>query len=83
MKRLKIIYWNPKNICDKPDLILYNGKEEFHGTAGGVMYSFNNENWTYIVDKVDVCENSVNCGLFLEILLKDEEKSKITLHEIK
>jgi len=72
-----------KKISDKPDLILYNGIQEFQGTMGGVTYTFKNGDWTYIVDDVKMCETDDKCGLFLRLLNNNIEKNTIRLNEIK
>jgi hypothetical protein len=73
--------WNkPKTISEKPDLVLFNGEQEFQGTMGGVTYTFKNSDWVYIIDDVHMCEYEKNCGLFLRIskdeVLKSEYKCK-------
>jgi hypothetical protein len=72
---IRYVSWDKgKQISDKPDLILYNGVEEFHGTQGGVSYSFKKGNWMYVVDEVDMCpdDNEEECGLFLNIFSNDK-----------
>ena len=81
---LRYVSWSkPKSISDKPDLILFNGNQEFQGTAGGILYTFKNSNWTYLINQRDICADDEDCGLFLELFLNDQEKSKIRLNEIK
>lgn len=66
-----------------PDMVLNNGVQEFQGTAGGVTYTFRNNDWTYIVDQVDLCETEENCGKFIRILQGAEEKYKFRCLEVK
>lgn len=81
---LRYISWsNPKTISDKPDLVLYKGDQEFHGTIGGERFTFKNGEWTYIVDYFRTCEKEQNCGWFLTLLQNGQEKSKTRLTEIK
>jgi hypothetical protein len=55
---LRYISWSsPKKISDKSDLILFDGIQDFHGTMGGVSYSFKSGDWTYVVDYVAMCED--------------------------
>jgi len=81
---LRYISWsNPKKISDKPDLILFNGIQKFQGTMGGVIYSFKNGDWTYTVDYVALCNEIDNCGYFLKLSQKGEEKKSIKMTRIK
>jgi hypothetical protein len=81
---LRYASWSfPKSISDKPDLILINGIEEFHGTSGGVTYTFQNSKWKYVIDKVNICEKDEDCGLFFKLLISDQEKRKTRLQAIK
>ncbi len=83
-KGIRYVSWGKgKQISDKPDLILYNGAEEFQGTEGGVTWTFKNGQWTYIVDEVDMCEDEKNCGLFLQILSNGKLVESIRCAEIK
>jgi hypothetical protein len=71
---LRYISWGKgKQISDKPDLVLYGGTSEFQGEQGGVVYTFKSGEWSYIIDKVDMCEKPEDCGLFLRILDNDKE----------
>ena len=81
---LRYVSWsNGRTMKDPPDIILYNGIEEARGTMGGWTRTFTNGAWNYIVDDVEMCDNGSNCGLFLELLFKEELRSKIKLKEIK
>jgi hypothetical protein len=81
---LRYASWSyPKTINDKPDLVLLNGVEELHGTTGGVTYTFQNSKWKYVIDKVNICENDEDCGLFFKLLINDQEQRKTRLEEIK
>lgn len=80
----RYVSWNkPKSISDKPDLILHNGEQEFQGSMGGVSYKFKNSKWTYIIEQIDMCEVEKDCGLFLKLLLNNEQKLKTRLKEVK
>jgi len=83
-KGLRYACWsNGKTIKDTPDIILYNGVEEAQGTQGGWTWTFSNGDWTYVVHDAEICEDVKDCGLFLELSLKDKLKNKIKLTEIK
>ncbi|BDD12633.1 hypothetical protein FUAX_50650 (plasmid) [Fulvitalea axinellae] len=83
--RLRYASWSlPKTLADKPDLVLYNGKQRFQGTIGGVTYTFKNGPWSYKVNIVNIAavETAKDAGVFLvvskggkEIVL---EKAKLT-----
>jgi len=76
-----------RNMIAKPDIVLYNGVEDIHGTQGGWSWTFKNGDWTYVVDNVQICSDAVDdadeCGLFLRLLLKGQEHSVIKLNETK
>ncbi len=81
---LRYISWNkPKKINDKPDLILFNGVQEFQGTMGGVTYTFTNQNWTYQINSVKMAEKNEEFGLFLKLFYNGLEKAIIKVKEIK
>jgi hypothetical protein len=76
---LRYIAWSkPKTISEKPDLILYHGKQEFQGTMGGITYTFSNGQYYYQIDQADVAESDDQIGLFLRIFKnkKDLEDQK-------
>jgi hypothetical protein len=83
-KGLRYVCWSKgRTIKDSPDIILYDGIEEAQGTMGGWTWTFKNGDWTYIVDDAEMCDEPKNCGLFLQLLFKDELKSNIKLIETK
>jgi hypothetical protein len=83
-KGLRYVCWSKgQTMRASPDIVLYNGVEEKQGTMGGFTWTFKNGDWTYIVDDAEICDDSKNCGLFLELLFKDKTKSKVRLKEIK
>ena len=83
-KGLRYVCWsNGRTIKHTPNIVLYNGVEEAQGTMGGWTWTFKNDDWTYIVDDAELCEEVENCGLFLELLFKDHLKSKTKMTEIK
>lgn len=83
-KGLRYVCWkNERTIKDSPNIILYNGVEEQQGTMGEWTWTFTNGDWTYVVHDAELCEEFKNCGLFLELLFKDQLKSKTRLTEIK
>src|SRR5262249_48844874 len=83
-KGLRYVSWSKGHtIAEKPDLILYNGKVESQGSAGGWTWTFTNGRWTYIIDKVDLCEDAYKCGLFLQLLSGGKEYSSIRMQESK
>ncbi|OQP65260.1 hypothetical protein A3860_16450 [Niastella vici] len=72
-----------KKMIDQPDIVLYNGIEEMHGSQGGWSWTFKSGDWTYVVDNVQICGDTEECGLFLRLLLKGQDHSVIKLREIK
>jgi hypothetical protein len=81
---LRYAAWSKgRSISEKPDLILYNGTQEFQGTMGGVSYIFKNDKWKYVVDDVQLCELAENCGQFIRIFLGKTEKYTFHCKEIK
>lgn len=83
-KGIRYVCWGKgQTTKDAPDIVLYNGVEEAQGTIGGWTWTFKKGDWTYIINDVEMCGNDPTCGLFLELLCKDERKSNIKLKEIK
>jgi hypothetical protein len=87
---LRYVAWNkPKKIDTKPDLVLNKGVQEFHGTMGGVSYTFKNDKYYYQIDQRDMGESDDQVGLFLHIFKsrKDLEQEKYFVsykcHELK
>jgi hypothetical protein len=81
---LRYISWGEgKQISEKPDLILYGGTYQFQGEQGGITYTFKSGEWSYIIDEVDMCEHSEDCGLFFRILRNDKEVSSYRCVETK
>lgn len=79
-KGLRYVSWSHgHSIADKPDIILYHGKEEAQGTMGGWTCTFKNGDWTYEFDDVEMCETDDKCGLFLWLLHKGTVKSSVKL----
>lgn len=70
-KGLRYASWyGEQTMIDEPDFILWNGVSEKQGTAGGWTTTFDKVDTQYILDQVDMCEDSDDCGLFL--VIKDE-----------
>ena len=81
---LRYISWNkPKTISDKPDLILMKGIQEFQGTMGGITYTFQNQDWTYQIDRVEMAETDDKFGLYLRLYQNGIEKATYKTKEIK
>lgn len=81
---LRYISWTkPKKINEKPDLILLDGNQEFHGTAGGITYRFKSGEWVYQVDRVEIAENDDQLGLYLRLFQNQEMKLNLKTTEIK
>lgn len=81
---LRYTAWSKgRPVSEKPDLILYNGSQEFQGTMGGVSYIFKNDKWKYVVDDVQLCESPENCGQFIRIFLGKTEKYTFRCKEVK
>lgn len=79
----RYISWSkPKVLSEEPDLILVDRDLKYHGTMGGVTYTFNNSNWKYIIDQVDSCCEIEQCGLFLILLKNDIEILNVRLTEV-
>ncbi|MDI6048647.1 hypothetical protein QLS31_02265 [Flavobacterium sp. XS2P24] len=73
-ENLRYATWNkPKNESDEPGLIMTNGKIEKQGTMGGHIYTFENEEWTYIVEDNQMGETDESIGLFLKLLQNGNE----------
>ncbi|GAA3960408.1 hypothetical protein GCM10022210_05160 [Mucilaginibacter dorajii] len=68
---------------EKPDLVLNNGLEEAQGTMGGWTYTFKSGDWTYVIDDVEMCEKDDQCGYFLNLSFKGQDKSSTKLKSIK
>jgi hypothetical protein len=65
---LRYVAWSkPKKISDAPDIVLFNGAQEFQGTMGGVTYTFENHDYYYRVDQKDLAPSDRYVGLFLRI----------------
>jgi hypothetical protein len=81
---LRFILWNrPKGISSEPDLMLFNGIQESRGTYGGWTYTFLNYDKSYIIDDIQLCGSGVDCGIFLRIMVKDEEQNNIKFEQLK
>ena len=80
----RYISWStPKRISDKPDLILLNGTYEYQGNMGSIIYTFKNEDWSYIVDYRAICSDINECGYFLRLVQNEIKKKSIRLTRIK
>ena len=83
-KGLRYVSWSKgHSMAEKPDLILFNGVEEAQGTMGGWSWTFKNNDWTYVVEDVEMCETDDRCGLFLRLFFNNSEKNTIRLRKIK
>ncbi len=85
-KNIRYASWSKgKATSQKPDLVLNNGAAQPQGSQGGWTYSFKNGDWTYVIEDVQMCEDNrpEQCGIFLRLSLKGEEKSSVKLTEIK
>jgi hypothetical protein len=81
---LRFILWNrPKGLSSQPDLILLNGIQESRGTYGGWTYTFPNDEKSYIIDDIQLCGSGVDCGIFLRIMVKDEEQNSFKFEQLK
>jgi hypothetical protein len=66
--QLRYVSWSkPKTIKEKPDLVLFKGVQDFHGTMGGVSYTFRSKTTYYQIDQVEMGESEGDVGLFLRI----------------
>jgi hypothetical protein len=68
---------------EKPDLVLNDGLEEAQGTMGGWTYTFKSGDWIYVIDDVEMCESVDQCGYFLNLSFKGQDKSSTKLKSIK
>jgi hypothetical protein len=83
-RKIRYVSWSKgRSTAEKPDLILNNGVSEAQGTQGGWTFTFKNGDWTYVIDDVEMCEEDSQCGIFLRLSFKGEEKSSVKLIEIK
>lgn len=68
----------PKSVAEKPDLVLYEGEQEFKGTMGGIIYSFPKGNYKYSAEEVRLGPTGTN-GWYLKVYQDDllilEEKA--------
>lgn len=72
-KGLSYVSWSkPKTTSEKPDLQLHNGETEYKGTMGGVIYSFANGQWKYVIEENRLGPGSSD-GFYLK-LFKGEEQ---------
>ena len=72
---LRYASWNkPNSINDKPNLVIYKGKVERRGTAGGYDYMFKNGEWEYLIDHTLIAETPELTGFFLKLLKNGEQK---------
>lgn len=81
----KLIYrsWNkPKQVNEKPDLILENGEIDKQGTGGGYHFIFANGDWKYILEDNQIAESAESTGLFIRVLKNNEEKLYSKLNDI-
>lgn len=82
--QLRYISWSKtKNISEKPDLVLFNGKRDFQGTMGGVTYTFEDGDWTYTIDRVQLAESEDQLGLYLRVYQNDQLSVNLKIEEIK
>jgi hypothetical protein len=78
---LRYVSWTGGHkTSDKPDLILFKGKEEFLGTMGGWKCTFINGKWSYELINYTMGKAS---GPRLDVRLDGAIKSTINLEEIK
>lgn len=81
---LRFILWNrPKGIASQPDLVLFNGIEESRGRYGGWTYTFLNNDKSYIIDDIQLCSSPEDCGIYLRIMVNEEEKNKFKFEQLK
>ncbi len=65
---LRLATWNAgRSMSDAPDLLLTGGTMEMYGTQGGVGYTFTNGEWTYLVERLDLCAEGSRCGPMLTV----------------
>jgi len=79
---LRYVSWTGGHkIADKPDLVLYGGKEE-----GGTLnweYIFNNGRWSYALHISEMGETEADLGLFLEVSYDGVRKSWMRMEAAK
>jgi hypothetical protein len=81
---IRYVSWSKgRPTSEKPDLVLNNGLEEAQGTMGGWTYTFKSGDWTYVIDDVEMCEKDDQCGYFLNLSFKGQDKSSTKLKSIK
>jgi hypothetical protein len=81
---LRYVSWSkPKTFKDRPDLILLGGESQQQGTKGGFTYTFKNEDWTYVIDEVQMADSDEDIGLFLRIRQGEGDEISARCTEIK
>ncbi|MDN3580800.1 hypothetical protein [Mucilaginibacter flavus] len=81
---IRYVSWSKgRSTSEKPDIVLNNGTEEAQGTMGGWTYTFKSGDWTYVIDDVEMCESDDQCGYFLRLSFKGQDKSSTKLKSIK
>jgi hypothetical protein len=79
---LRYISWN-KQKTEKPTLILSNGIVEKQGSMGGYIYTFQNQDLTYIINDVQMGETEESMGVFLKLIQNEKEISNTKMTSLK
>ena len=82
--QLRYASWSKGKTMDKkPDMVILNGKEASQGSMGGWTWSFQNEDWTYLVADNEICGGDTVCGYTLQLMQGEKLVKTIPLQLIK
>lgn len=82
-ENLRYASWSNKwNMSQQPDIIIENGIMEKQGTIGGYTTSFENGEYSYVLDQRWAAENDSGLGDFLLVMKNGKEISSARVTEI-
>ena len=81
---LRYTTWTkPKNEASKPSMMLFNGQYEKQGSMGGYIYTFQNNEWLYIVEDKQMGESVEATGTFLKLFQNETQILYTKMKDIK
>jgi hypothetical protein len=81
---IRYLSWNkPNRIDTNPNLILNDGIIDKQGTMGGYNYIFKNNEWTYIIEDLQMGETMESMGIFLKLTQNDNQLLYTKMKSIK